>query len=136
MYECGALILATEGHCDWEDATSETFDRVGVPYYRYSADDLRARFPQFKVDDIAYALFEPEAGLLMAHRCVITTIALFKAAGVVVQRGTVTTDTNEHPMLDGKVLEADAIIIATGAWMAEMFPRTIKPITTEAAPSR
>jgi len=129
MYECGALILATGGHCDWEDATSETFDRVGVPYYRYSADDLRARFPQFKVDDIAYALFEPEAGLLMAHRCVITTIALFKAAGGVVQRGTVTTDTNEHPMLDGKMLEADAIIIATGAWMAEMFPRTIKPIS-------
>ena len=129
MYECGALILATGGHCDWEDATSETFDRVGVPYYRYSADDLRARFPQFKVDDIAYALFEPEAGLLMAHRCVITTIALFKAAGGVVQRGTVITDTNEHPMLDGKMLEADAIIIATGAWMAEMFPRTIKPIS-------
>ena len=23
MYECGALILATAGHCDWEDATSE-----------------------------------------------------------------------------------------------------------------
>ena len=52
MYECGALILATGGHCDWEDATSETFDRVGVPYYRHSKQEIQQRFPQFKVDEI------------------------------------------------------------------------------------
>lgn len=129
MYECGALILATEGHCDWEDATSETFDRVGVPYYRFTREEVQARFPQFKVDEIAYALFEPEAGLLMAHRCVLTTIDLFRKAGGVVQRGTVTTDASERPTLDGVALEADVVIIATGAWMADMFPRTIKPIS-------
>ncbi|MEX0286022.1 MAG: FAD-dependent oxidoreductase [Paracoccaceae bacterium] len=129
MYECGALILATEGHCHWEDATSETFDKVGVPYYRLGPDDIRARFPQFKVDEIKYALYEPEAGLLMAHRCVITTMDLFRKEGGIVKRGIVTTDASERPMLDGHPLEADVIIIATGAWMAEMFPRTIKPIS-------
>ena len=130
MYECGALILATEGHCDWEDAASKAFDRVGVPYYRFSVEDVRARFSQFKVDDIKYALFEPEAGLLMAHRCVLTTIDLFKKAGGTVERGTVTTDFNERPMLDDQPINADVIVIATGAWMADMFPRTIKPIST------
>jgi glycine/D-amino acid oxidase-like deaminating enzyme len=129
MYECGALILATEGHCDWEDATSETFDRVGVPYYRFTRGDINARYPQFKVDDISYALFEPEAGLLMAHRCVLATVKAFKQAGGVVKRGAVTTDATERPMLDGKPLKADVIVIATGAWMADMFPRTIKPIS-------
>jgi len=130
MYECGALILATDGHCDWEDATSETFDRVGVPYYRFSPDDIRARFPQFKVDDIKYALFEPEAGMLMAHRCVLTALDLFRKSGGVVKRGRVTTDGAERPMLDGKPLEADLIVVATGPWMADMFPRSIKPIST------
>jgi len=129
MYECGALILATEGHCHWEDATSDTFDRVGVPYHKFTRAEVQQRFPQFKVDEIAYALFEPEAGLLMAHRCVITGIDLFKRAGGVVRRGIVTTDADERPMLDGKPLEADVIVIATGPWMAEMFPRTIKPIS-------
>lgn len=129
MYECGALILATAGHCDWEDSTAETFDKVGVPYHRFNQDEIVARFPQFKVDDISYALYEPEAGLLMAHRCVITAIDLFKKAGGIVKRGHVTTDNNEKPMLDGKALEADVIIIATGAWAADMFPRTIKPIS-------
>jgi glycine/D-amino acid oxidase-like deaminating enzyme len=130
MYECGALILASEGHCDWEDATSQTFDKVGVPYYKYSQSEVQQRFPQFRVPDIAYALFEPEAGMLMAHRCVLTGIDLFKRAGGVVKRGRVTTDGSERPMLDGKPLEADVIIIATGPWMSDMFPRTIKPITT------
>ncbi len=130
MYECGALILATEGHCDWEDATSETFDRVGVPYYKFSPDEIRQRFTQFKVDEIAYALFEPEAGLLMAHRCVITALDLFKREGGQVKRGIVTTDASERPMLDNMPIEADVIVMATGAWMAEMFPRTIKPISS------
>lgn len=130
MYECGALILATEGHCDWEDRTSATFDKVGVPYHRLSLDDIAARFPQFRVPDIAYALFEPEAGMLMAHRCVLTGLDLFRKAGGVVRRGRVTTDAAERPMLDGKPLEADVIVIATGPWMADMFPRTIKPIST------
>ncbi|MFT4725913.1 MAG: glycine/D-amino acid oxidase-like deaminating enzyme [Granulosicoccus sp.] len=130
MYECGALILATEGHCDWEDGTADTFDKVGVPYFKYSPADVSARFPQFRIPDIAYALFEPEAGMLMAHRCVITTINLFKQAGGTVVRGKVTTDTSERPMLDGKPLEADVIVIATGAWAADMFPRSIKPLST------
>lgn len=130
MYECGALVLATAGHCDWEDATSETFDCVGVPYHRLTPQDVRARFPQFRVDEISYALFEPEAGLLMAHRCVIAGVALFRKFGGVVKRGRVTTDADERLMLDDGPLEADLIVVATGAWMADMFPRTVKPIST------
>ncbi|WP_171119484.1 FAD-dependent oxidoreductase [Ruegeria sp. HKCCA5463] len=130
MYECGALILATAGHCDWEDATAQTFDRVGVPYSKFGRQDIESRFPQFKVTDIEYALFEPEAGMLMAHRCVLTGLDLFRKAGGKVQRSRVTTDGSERPMLDGKPLEADLIIMATGPWMADMFPRTIKPIST------
>jgi glycine/D-amino acid oxidase-like deaminating enzyme len=130
MYECGALILATAGHCDWEDATAQTFDRVGVPYYKFGQQDIESRFPQFKVADIEYALFEPEAGMLMAHRCVLTGLDLFRKAEGRIRRGRVTTDGSERPMLDGKPLEADLIIMATGPWMADMFPRTIKPIST------
>lgn len=129
MYECGALILATQGHCDWEDATAATFDTVGVPYYKFSQAEISSRFPQFRTPDIAYALFEPEAGMLMAHRCVLAGIKLFKQAGGVVKRGRVTTDATERPMLDGKPLEADVIIMAPGAWMSDLFPRTIKPIS-------
>ena len=130
MYECGALILATGGHCEWEDATAATFDRVGVPYHKFGQREIESRFPQFRVPDIEYALFEPEAGMLMAHRCVLTGLDLFRQAGGTVRRGRVATDGSERPVLHGKPLEADLIVMATGPWMAEMFPRTIKPIST------
>ncbi|MEM8753514.1 MAG: FAD-dependent oxidoreductase, partial [Pseudomonadota bacterium] len=127
-YENGALILATEGHCHWEDATAETFDRLGVPYQRFKGEDVARHFPQFKADDIAYALYEPEAGMLMAHRCVVTAVELFEKLGGKVARGKVTTDASERPLLDGAPVEADLVVVATGAWMKEMFPRTISPI--------
>lgn len=130
IYQCGALILATEGHCHWEDATCETFDKLGVPYFRFKRDDIRSHFPQFKVDDIAYAIYEPEAGMTMAHRGVRTALDLFIAEGGKVERGRVMTDANERLMLDGKPLEADLVVVATGPWMADMYPRTVKPIST------
>ncbi|MEM8752252.1 MAG: FAD-dependent oxidoreductase, partial [Pseudomonadota bacterium] len=45
-----------------------------------------------------------------------------------VARGKVTTDASERPLLDGAPVEADLVVVATGAWMKEMFPRTISPI--------
>lgn len=129
-YECGALILATEGHCDWEDATATTFEKLGVPFYRFSPQELAVRFPQFDVSSISYGLYEPEAGMIMAHRAVLAGVELFKRAGGIVRRGSVTTDRQEAMFLDGQPLEADLIVVASGPWMAEMFPRTIKPIST------
>lgn len=35
----------------------------------------------------------------------------------------------ESPLLDGKPLEADLIVMAAGAWMGDLFPRTVKPIS-------
>ena len=37
------------------DVSSKTFDRVDVPYPRYSKKHVQDRFPQFQVDDIEYA---------------------------------------------------------------------------------
>ncbi|MDZ7603237.1 MAG: FAD-dependent oxidoreductase [Hoeflea sp.] len=127
-YECGALILATKGHCDWEDATAETFSKLGVPFYKFSQNEVAVRFPQFDVSSISYALYEPEAGMVMAHRGVLAGLELFRQAGGRVERGHVTTDSDERLLLDGKPLEADLVVVATGAWMGEMYPRTIKPI--------
>jgi glycine/D-amino acid oxidase-like deaminating enzyme len=127
-YECGALVLATKGHCHWEDATAETFTKLGIPFHKYSQNEVAVRFPQFDVSSISYALYEPEAGMIMAHRGVLAGLDLFRKAGGKVERGHVTTDSDERLLLDGKPLEADLIVVATGAWMGEMYPRTIKPI--------
>lgn len=131
-YESGALILATAGHCNWEDATINTYEKVGVPFFRFSRHEVAVRFPQFDSSDISYALYEPRAGILMAQRAVLASVALFESVGGIVERGHVTTNEDEKLLLDGKPLQADLIVVATGAWMGDMFRRTIKPIVSVA----
>ena len=42
--ECGALILAEEGHSTWEEVTMPTFDKLGVPYVRVGPMNYRCDF--------------------------------------------------------------------------------------------
>lgn len=126
--ECGALILAEEGHSAWEDTTLLTFQKLGVPHFVFPQEELPLRFPQFQFTKVAYGLYEPEAGMVLAHRAVVETAGLFQREGGKILRGRVTTDEAERPCLDGKPLEADLIVMAAGPWLGGLFPRTIFPI--------
>ena len=63
----------------WRDATTDSrptpwhLERLGIPAERLDVDALRERFPQMLTDDLAWALHEPEAGVLMARRAVAAT---------------------------------------------------------------
>ncbi len=126
--ECGALVIATQRHSDWEDATFATFDDLGVPYFKYDVDELSVRFPQFKFDNVAYGLYEPEAGALMAHRAIVESTKKFVRQGGSVHRHHVRTDEHERLHIDGKPLEADLVVVSAGPWLGNMYPRTIAPI--------
>ena len=125
---CGALVLAGEGHTDWEDQTLGTFSKMGIPHLRMGTDEIRARFPQFSCRNVSYGIYEPHAGLIMARRAIVQTAALFRREGGKVGRGRITADGNERPCLDGKPLEADLVVMATGPWLAGMFRRTLRPL--------
>ena len=128
LVECGALVIATEGHSNWEDSTFETFDELGVPYFRFDPQELTTRFPQFDFKNVKYGIYEPESGLLMAHRAVVETARLFEREGGRILRGRVHTDDAERLHLDGKPLTADLIVVAAGPWLGGLFRRTIGPI--------
>ena len=127
--ECGALVMAEEGNSAWEDSTIPTFQKLGIPHFVFDPDELRIRFPQFKFTKVAYGLYEPEAGMVLAHRAVTETAKLFEREGGRILRGGVTTDDSERPCLDGKPLEADLIVMSAGPWLGDLFPHTIRPIS-------
>ena len=79
--ECGALIMAGEGHTDWEDATLPTFEKLSIPHFKFGVDELRIRFPQFIFRKVAYGIWEPEAGMVMAHAAVVGGAKLFRERG-------------------------------------------------------
>lgn len=124
--QCGAVMLAREGHVEWEDASRDTLARLGIPHFVAPAAELPTRLPVIDTRGLAYGLWEPEAGFVYAKQGVLAAIRQFEREGGLVRRGRVMTDQSEFPTLDGKRLEADVIVMAAGAWMSDLFPRTLK----------
>jgi len=76
----GALWFARTGD-GFEAASEATLRGLGIPVERLSPAELSARWPQLVSDDLAFAIFEPEAGLLMARRGVATVARQFSSEG-------------------------------------------------------
>src|SRR4051812_15210335 len=67
--DAGALWFAhrVDG---FEAASEATLRAAGIPVERLSCDEVVARWPQIAMDALAFATWEPEAGVLMARRAV------------------------------------------------------------------
>ncbi|WP_169725215.1 NAD(P)/FAD-dependent oxidoreductase [Thermocrispum agreste] len=124
--QCGAVMLAKEGNTAWEDASKKTLERLGIPHFVAPAHELPVRLPVMKADDIAYGLWEPEAGFVYAQRAVQAAVRQFLREGGKLRRARVVTDEAERPLLDGKPIAADVVVMACGAWMSGLFPRTLR----------
>lgn len=123
--QAGAAMLATRNHTEWEDASRDTLARAGVPHFTCDPSELGVRLPVVDARDIAYALWEPEAGFVYAKKAVLATVSQFQAEGGTLHCGHVTTDDSERPMLDGQPLRAEVIVMACGAWMGSLFRRSL-----------
>jgi sarcosine oxidase len=134
--EAGVLWLANENQTFEADSES-VLRELRIPVEHWSHDDLARRVPVMDPDGVPWALFEPEAGALLARSAVLATIAAFEAEG-----GTVLSDRVLPPRLDlapngsstgsaslGRIeleaagrLEADAFVFACGPWLPDIFP--------------
>jgi glycine/D-amino acid oxidase-like deaminating enzyme len=125
--EAGAVWFAHRE--DGFEATSvETLGRLGVPVERLTPDEAAARWPQFVTDDLAFVVFEPEAGLVMARRSVAAIAARvidlgggFEIAAVAPGR----VDgrrLHDVAFADGRRFAADQFVFACGPWLPTVFP--------------
>jgi glycine/D-amino acid oxidase-like deaminating enzyme len=126
--QSGAVMLATAGHTQWEDASRETLARLGVPSFTVDIEELRLRLPLIDPRGLAYGLWEPESGFVFARRGTQATVALFREEGGVVRRAVASTDEHERPLIDGRPVAAGLTVFACGAWMGGLFPRTLGPL--------
>src|SRR6476659_549814 len=67
--QTGVLWLAHAGD-PYPVQTIETLQRVGVRYEQLTISELSERFPQFQLEGVAWGLFEPDSGALLARRAV------------------------------------------------------------------
>lgn len=125
--ECGTLWLAHRRDGE-EQATAGTLARLGIPVERLAPDEVAARWPQVAVDDLAFAVFEPEAGLLMARRGVTTVAERVAAEGGRVEVARVRPGRADGDRLlevvdgTGRTWAAETFVFAAGPWLPELVP--------------
>jgi len=89
-----------------------------------SAREVRARFPSLHPPEDAIGLLEPDAGVLATEACVEALLEDAVAAGATLRTPEAVTGWSAHSggvvvENPGGVVEADALILAVGPWLAE-----------------
>jgi sarcosine oxidase len=99
----------------------------GLAHELLDAGQVRARFPAFAPADDEVALFEEVAGLVRPERAIAAHLALARAHGADLRTGitalswVATGDGVTVTTTDGGVVEADRLVLAPGAWAAELL---------------
>jgi len=111
----------------------ETFAGLDVAHERLAPHELQRRFPQISPADIEWALWEPEAGVLMARQAVQALVADEIGAGVDYRIAQVAVPQSNPGRLDrvvtsaGDVISAGCFVFACGAWLTKIFPELLGP---------
>jgi sarcosine oxidase len=125
--ETGLLWLA---HADdrYAKDTLGVLERQGVRHERLAASDLRRRYPQMRLPEDVWGLFEPESGALLARR------AVRAVAGEAVRNGAEYVSLAVRPPRGRGRLEslpgledvrAGAFVFACGPWLPKLFPEIL-----------
>jgi monomeric sarcosine oxidase len=128
----GVLWLAHEGD-QYPVKSFETLTKLGVRVEKLSLKEVRERFPQINLDQISWALFEPDSGVVMARRAVQTVARRAIKLGVEHLREAVDVQAIRHrpnepsPLeaittASGRHISASTFVFACGAWLPKIFP--------------
>jgi glycine/D-amino acid oxidase-like deaminating enzyme len=130
--EADADLLAETGACwfayaagDWVAESETSLRRLGIPSERWSLDDAAKRFPSLRTDDLAWALYEPEAGVLQAQKAVRALAAQAQARGAQLVQGRATPH-GDAALVNGAALEGDRIVWSCGSWLRDLFPDLVQ----------
>ncbi len=115
LRQTGMLWLA-RGDDSYCEATFSTLQRAGAACEKLNRDELARRFPQLAHGPGAWAVWEPDAGVLMARRAVQAVVAQARAIGVEYQQAHITAETR---------INADQLVFACGPWLPKVFPELL-----------
>jgi sarcosine oxidase len=121
LVEPGVVWFARTAN-GWEAESERVLREAGIPVEVLEPDAARRFFPSVAVDDLAFVLHEPEAGVLKASEGVRALVRRAKDAGARLTLGSA-RPAGPDAEVAGRRLEADAVVWACGAWLAQLFPR-------------
>ncbi|HST48351.1 N-methyl-L-tryptophan oxidase [Jatrophihabitans sp.] len=132
---CGALMM---GPPDSEvvAGTLASARHWSLPHEVLDPAALRARYPQFELPAGQLAVFEADAGFALPEATVAANLELAAAAGAELRFSTVVEQLElgpdgVHLVAGGEELQADRVVIATGAWAGRLGGLDDFPITVQ-----
>jgi sarcosine oxidase len=108
----------------WEADSERVLRGAGIPVERMSPEEGARLFPSVAVDDLAFVLHEPEAGVLRAADGVRALVRRAREAGARLVIGEA-KPSRSQVTVDGRPLEADFVVWACGAWLGRLFPELL-----------
>lgn len=129
------LCWFAHGDDGWEAASEQTLRAEGVAVERLEPSVAARLFPALGGEDLAWVLFEPDAGLIWASRAVGVLAEQARAAGARFVRARaepagarvhVPGDDESAVCFASDLIEADRIVWACGPWLAKLFPGLVE----------
>ena len=131
----------------WMASRSDAYEKASLPLLRdarltveeLSLGEARKRYPQINFEGVAWAIFEKDAGYLLARRaCEAVLEGFLKEGGEYRQLsaipGVIKSGEMQGLVLsDGSTLRADRYVFACGPWLGALFP---EPIGDRVKPTR
>ena len=127
-HRAGLLFMAGAQGREFLAAATRNLAAASIPHETLAPDAIARRWPQIAVAGIDEAVFEPDAGYLLARRSCAVVAEAFVAAGgrhVRMQARPGAFSNGKMPSLqleDASVLGADTFVFACGPWLATLFP--------------
>lgn len=124
----GAGNVTFRDHRAALEPIAETWDRVGVPYEWLDPDEAAYRWPQFRLDGIEAALYEPDAGVARSRAACQRVAEIFRRRGGRIVTAKATPGGGAGGRLSrvdltpGEALGADRFVFALGPWFPKAFP--------------
>lgn len=114
---------------DYAASSLAAMQALGLRVERMEPEALKRRWPQVDWSGVAFGLYEPDFGALMARRAVATLVARFMAGGGAYRQAFVEPLGASPGALKtgaGETLSADHYVFACGPWLAKLFPDLLR----------
>jgi glycine/D-amino acid oxidase-like deaminating enzyme len=125
--EAGCVWFASRED-GFEAASEATLRGEGIPVERLSPHQIVARWPQTGLDGVAFAIHEPEAGVLLARRAIAAVARAFVGQGGRFELASVQPGRTAGRRLDSVVsqdgieIRGESFVFACGPWLPRLFP--------------
>lgn len=129
-YRIGVLWLVGADD-QYERAALPVLRETGLAVERLTVADVARQYPQINVDGVRWAIYERDAGYLLARLACEAVLEAFVAAGGeyrqrAVKPGSIAGGELRGVILsDGSARSADAYVFACGPWLGQLFPDVI-----------